>query len=1771
MKRERANERTRNLAAGWARASAWSGLALAVSMGSTPAQRVEVAPRPEPAPAQTSAQPLARLSPALAGPVQRFALDVRPSSGLTKLSVAREHVAEFLASPAGVRAELASETPVALIFRVPALDVDAAPLSTGVEHHPEFDFVPLRRGMLDTRGGHRGGDVEGLPLPGATPRRNLVIAQLPGFVTDEALERVLESGAEIVHYLPQNAYLLWAPNDAVRQALRAMVGASGVLQFVDEFSPSDAVHPGLDHGFEAGPIEVTVQVFNPKHERALAADQRAAIAQVSAFAEQIYRGPTDVPDGVYTNITMRVPAEAVALLVELESVVNVEPFVLERALSERQAQEMHGALNAGQTAAGGPGYLSWLSTQSFPSTEASYPIIAIADSGVDNASTSPLDLTLRRFGLPGNASRLLSSSNFSGAATATDLHGHGHINTSIAIGYESVSGNLDGSFLRGLGINPYGRATNTKVLNDSGSAPLNIDWSAAAASSWNNGARISSNSWGGFNSGFYDVLSQLHDYLTRDVSTASGLQQQLFVFAAGNDGVSGITTPGTAKNVLTVGATEGSDATGTDGCGTTSSSADNIQQIASFSGRGPTADGRNKPDIVAPGTHVVGTRSPVSGYTGTGVCDANYPTGQTIYCRSSGTSHSTPAIAGAVSLEWNYLSRVHGLSAPSPALLKAFTLHHTRYLQSTGGNLPSVNQGYGFPWLDLGFDQTITRTLVDQSSTFNATAEYRTFSGTVSNSLRPIRIALAWTDAAGASTAAPWVNDLDLTVTVAGNTYRGNVFSGGLSTTGGTADTKNNTELVVLPTGFSGPISIKVNATNIAGDGVPGNADATDQDFALVISNVSFASGCTPPLITANPPASIAQCNSSPLNISVTASGSNLSYKFYRNGNTVQLSSSNTYSVQLPTTADAGTYTCSISNGCGDSLSAPVVVSVSEAPSPVQNPPSSAGACQGSALQLTFVASGSPAPTYQWQRNDVDIVGATSSSYTIASMQPANVGTYRCVATNACGVALSSICAVNMTTVPVFSQQPQSVSVCSGTNAQLSVALSNFLPGTSYVWLRNNVQVPGAANAVLNLSPVTAGNAGTYVCLATNSCGFTFSNQAIVTAYTLPDITTHPVSQSFCVGVGFAFSVGISNPAPAASYQWRKDGSPILGATSASYGKASATSADNGTYDCVVTNTCGSSTSSPATYTARVAPTITLQPQDTAVCAGVNGVLDVGASGTGPLSYQWFHNGVGLGWFTNSSHTLFNPSSASTGTYFCRVTNVCGTVDSNTIVVTLDAVPAIQTHPLGATVCEASPVAFDVGASGSPNLSYQWRFNGSPIGGATGASYAIAAVQAGQAGTYDCVVSSTCTSVISNAAALVVNTPPQVLQGALDTVACIGASASLDIIASGTPAPTYQWRMGGQPLAGQTSPSLYFAAVTAGDFGTYDCVVTNSCGTATSATVQLALYVPPTCVSGGPGGIVPSAGAADGAWPNLLPTGALASPLNVVVPAGATHIVSVKLNGWQHSWSGDNQLVLETPSGASINLFQQVDGVFGGGCGDDFSGDYEFVDALVGSAACGAPAASYACTQSGLVAPGTYRQFFGAWPSGAAGIDNTPLGALPLASGVYTLHVYDWYVAADSGSLASWELCFDAPAAPQAYCTAGTTTNGCAATLTASANPSASFATPCSLTAANVEGGKSGLLFYGVNGRTNAPWNGTSVLCVKAPTQRMTLQSSGGTAGACDGAFALDWNAYQLANPGALGNPFGAGGKVWVQCWFRDPPAGKTTNLSDALELTLLP
>ncbi len=184
---------------------------------------------------------------------------------------------------------------------------------------------------------------------------------------------------------------------------------------------------------------------------------------------------------------------------------------------------------------------------------------------------------------------------------------------------------------------------------------------------------------------------------------------------------------------------------------------------------------------------------------------------------------------------------------------------------------------------------------------------------------------------------------------------------------------------------------------------------------------------------------------------------------------------------------------------------------------------------------------------------------------------------------------------------------------------------------------------------------------------------------------------------------GKYFQVGGGN----LSYQWQWNGTNIANATNASLVLTNVQFTNDGTYTVVITNVAGSVTSSNAMLTVGYAPSITAQPQSVEVAQGTNVSFTVGASGTGPMSYQWYFDGAALAQDTNSTLALTNIQAANIGSYNVVVSSPFGSIASSTATLTVDAFPVIMTQPQSQSAVVGTNVTFSVLATAtatSPTL-----------------------------------------------------------------------------------------------------------------------------------------------------------------------------------------------------------------------------------------------------------------------------------------------------------------------------------------------------------------------------------------------------------------------------------------------------------------------------------
>jgi len=354
-----------------------------------------------------------------------------------------------------------------------------------------------------------------------------------------------------------------------------------------------------------------------------------------------------------------------------------------------------------------------------------------------------------------------------------------------------------------------------------------------------------------------------------------------------------------------------------------------------------------------------------------------------------------------------------------------------------------------------------------------------------------------------------------------------------------------------------------------------------------------------------------------------------------------------------------------------------------------------------------------------------------------------------------------------------------------------------------------------------------------------------------------PGISTQPSNQSVAVGNTASFSVTASgNPSPTVQWQLSTDGGTtfnnINGATSATYSFTAQASDNSHQFRAVFTNSSGTATSTAATLTVGVAPSITAQPTNQTVTAGNTAAFSVTASGTAPLSYQWTKNGTNISGATSASYTTPATTSGDNGASFAVVvTNSVGSVTSNNAALTVNAVlsvPTITTQPSNQTVTAGQTVTLSVTASGTAPLSYQWTKNGTTISGATSASYTTpATIGADNGATFSVTVTNSVGSATSSVAILTVNISPSLTTQPVRQTVNMGQTATFSVTASGTAPLSYQWQKNGTNISGATSSSYTTPATAISDSGaTFDVVVTNPAGSVTSSIVTLTVNISPS-------------------------------------------------------------------------------------------------------------------------------------------------------------------------------------------------------------------------------------------------------------------------------------------------------------------------------------
>ncbi len=660
--------------------------------------------------------------------------------------------------------------------------------------------------------------------------RGLYLVHMLGPIHADWKETLREHGIEIINYVPNYAYVVKMCTEHVEKIEE--------LPFVDWV---DIYHPGFKVPENLESEEMKVRLA-PGYEQ-------NSIDKIHSISEVEYQQKIGLEEKLLSiNTTSRNELEDIAKIPDVYFLYN------------NPKPELHSEVNS-QIIGGG----AWIMDDQHDDPYQPYRkhgdygsyinqlgysgegvTIAVVDTGIG-------DGTIGDAGHPDFTGRVVGGHGFGELDEDdwSDKHSHGtHVAGSAAghtYGGSGRRGEYPGfaPYLMGQGIAYGSELFSAKIFNYRGSFQLEEEeaYSILEIPKQEADADVHTNSWGSASFGEYLEYDSIYDSAVRDANSETDENEPLIITSsAGNSGPSegSISSPGNAKNVITIGATESFMPDGRNYGGRNT---DNPFSIASFSSRGWTEDNRIKPDVVAPGENVLSFGHPerTSGAT---------------YEWKSGTSMSNPAVAGASAVVYEWYEKNFG-EEPSPAMVRSLLINTAHDIQEEDRftePIPNKDEGWGMvdiSKLEYPKEDPLPFFVEDQDQLLK-TGDEITYEINPDEEDAPLKITLSWTDKEAMPGDNPTLkNNLDLeVVSPSGDTYRGNSFERGWSVEGTNAisdfDTKgdgwdnvNNVQNVYIHPDQveteEGPYKIRVIGTNIPADS--NNDGYPNQDFALTAYN----------------------------------------------------------------------------------------------------------------------------------------------------------------------------------------------------------------------------------------------------------------------------------------------------------------------------------------------------------------------------------------------------------------------------------------------------------------------------------------------------------------------------------------------------------------------------------------------------------------------------------------------------------------------------------------------------------------------------------------------------------------------------------------------------------------------------------------------------------------------------------------------------------------------------------------------------------------------
>ena len=580
--------------------------------------------------------------------------------------------------------------------------------------------------------------------------------------------------------------------------------------------------------------------------------------------------------------------------------------------------------------------------------------------------------------------------------------------------------------------------------------------------------------------------------------------------------------------------------------------------------------------------------------------------------------------------------------------------------------------------------------------------------------------------------------------------------------------------------------------------------------------------------------------NNSEVTVKILAeSAKKLLYQWYSNGVKVLNQISNTYTIPQ-ITSDRSVY-CEVSTLDGEKVvSETAILTVADRPL-IYTHPLSEYVVNNSSITLSVSAKKTAPLTYEWYVDNVLIPNYNYFKYRLKNINfDRNV---HCIVKNIAGSTKSKTANIKIATAPQITTQPSSLIVGRNNTATYSILATGTEP-LNYKWYVNKVPVSNLNNKDYSFdsgNTVKSTKTKSIYCVVSNIAGSVSSNVATFTVVDGPRIVTQPTNLIVKSGTSSTFTVSAIGDLDL-SYQWFDSGTLISSATAASYIISNSTT--NKILYCEVKDSTGTNKTDNVSLIIEQLPVITHQPITDYVIINSNAAYTISATSLTPIIYKWYVDDVEDP--INTSNTLTVENITQNKTIYCKLSNLAGEIQSQTVSAVLATPPTIINQPISVEIDQYTNNTFEVFVDGTPPFNYQWYAENLIVNNQTLSGYTLTNLSFDIDDIY-CVITNAVSSITSNKVYAHVFREPEISAITQDLTADYGTNVLVSVTATGGLPLTYQWFSGQTLINGANLSSYTISPLTSTT--KLSCIVSNRIASASSDTVTIEAFMIPEIIS----------------------------------------------------------------------------------------------------------------------------------------------------------------------------------------------------------------------------------------------------------------------------------------------------------------------------------